>query len=322
MKKHCILVPLLFSSAVLAQNDDVYPHLFIGAKGGYFMPDADFASDTFGPGANVGVSFTEHWSWDIGYQYVGDTSPYNISSEAGYLESALRYDWYFLDETSLYSRLGAAYWMVDLSSTERPYKENGLSPLAEIGINHRITPHVYVNLGYKFISDFGNSSVGEYNLHGISADIAYHFKGKRHEDVVVTPVKVEEPTVIAPEYRIYGTYINELGFDFDSSVVHVTPELNTIFAEWKRVIRLYPQAEVSIVGHTDSIGSDEYNMALSLRRAHAVVDALGLPEAERSRIRVSGKGETDPVATNNTAIGRAQNRRVELIIWSFEYEAK
>ena len=69
-----------------------------------------------------------------------------------------------------------------------------------------------------------------------------------------------------------------------------------------------------IEGHTDSSGSSEYNQALSLRRAEAVKVAMvtaGMPE---TGVRVIGLGETDPIETNDTPEGRAQNRRVVVIV--------
>jgi OOP family OmpA-OmpF porin len=72
--------------------------------------------------------------------------------------------------------------------------------------------------------------------------------------------------------------------------------------------------DISIVGHTDSSGSAEYNLALSLRRAEAVRDYIVGEGINPSIIRVSGVGESDPVASNATPEGRAQNRRVEITV--------
>jgi OOP family OmpA-OmpF porin len=65
-------------------------------------------------------------------------------------------------------------------------------------------------------------------------------------------------------------------------------------------------------GHTDSVGSDAYNQALSERRAKAVVDYLGTLGIDASRMQAVGAGEANPVADNGTDEGRAQNRRVVL----------
>ena len=66
------------------------------------------------------------------------------------------------------------------------------------------------------------------------------------------------------------------------------------------------------VGHTDSVGSDAYNQKLSVRRAEAVKAYLVGKGVDAKRVYTEGKGEKQPVATNKTAAGRAQNRRVEI----------
>lgn len=75
-----------------------------------------------------------------------------------------------------------------------------------------------------------------------------------------------------------------------------------------------PERTVIIEGHTDSVGSDDYNMGLSQRRADAVKSALLNRGVEAGRINAVGKGEGFPVAGNETAAGRQQNRRVEIVI--------
>jgi OOP family OmpA-OmpF porin len=69
---------------------------------------------------------------------------------------------------------------------------------------------------------------------------------------------------------------------------------------------------VIAVGHTDSVGSDTYNQALSVRRADAVKAYLVEKGIEKNRVYTEGKGEKQPVADNKTAEGRAKNRRVEI----------
>jgi len=74
----------------------------------------------------------------------------------------------------------------------------------------------------------------------------------------------------------------------------------------------YPETSVEIAGHSDSIGEAEYNRFLSQRRAESVADRLtGALGVDEDRVRARGYGEAEPIATNDTAAGRAQNRRVE-----------
>jgi outer membrane protein OmpA-like peptidoglycan-associated protein len=76
----------------------------------------------------------------------------------------------------------------------------------------------------------------------------------------------------------------------------------------------YPDRTVLIEGYTDSVGSEDYNQGLSQRRADSVKSYLVAQGVDSTRLAASGKGESDPVAGNETAAGREQNRRVEVII--------
>lgn len=112
------------------------------------------------------------------------------------------------------------------------------------------------------------------------------------------------------------TFASGLLFDFDSSVVRGAARDNlTNLAE---SLRNYPDTEVLIVGHTDSQGSDSYNQGLSERRSIAARDYLVSQGVASNRIRTMGLGESEPVATNDTDAGRAQNRRVEVAIFANE----
>jgi len=103
----------------------------------------------------------------------------------------------------------------------------------------------------------------------------------------------------------------KLLFDFDSA--ELRPESIT---ELERVVKFMndvPFAKAMVEGHTDSVGADAYNMALSDRRAKAVFDYLSSRGVDPARLSSVGKGETAPIADNATAEGRQENRRVMLI---------
>jgi OOP family OmpA-OmpF porin len=99
-------------------------------------------------------------------------------------------------------------------------------------------------------------------------------------------------------------------FDFDKSVLKpaAVASLNSLAGKVKSLT-----LEVIVaVGHTDSVGTDAYNQKLSIRRAEAVKKHLVSQGIEAKRIYVEGKGESQPVADNKTAEGRAKNRRVQI----------
>ncbi|MCF6273352.1 MAG: OmpA family protein [Rhodobacteraceae bacterium] len=81
-----------------------------------------------------------------------------------------------------------------------------------------------------------------------------------------------------------------------------------------RNLQSYPNTTVEVIGHTDSTGSRSYNQQLSNNRAASVRSVLISAGVQANRVRAYGKGETTPIASNNTAEGRQQNRRVEIYI--------
>lgn len=80
------------------------------------------------------------------------------------------------------------------------------------------------------------------------------------------------------------------------------------------VLQKYPDTNIEIIGHTDNVGSDEYNQGLSERRASSVSSYLRNKGVSSSRVTTKGMGESDPKVSNDTESGRAENRRVEFVI--------
>lgn len=76
----------------------------------------------------------------------------------------------------------------------------------------------------------------------------------------------------------------------------------------------YPNTDILIVGHTDAVGSDAVNDRLSLERANSVSSYAASKGVSNGRLRTNGKGKNEPIASNDTDEGRAQNRRVEIVI--------
>ena len=101
-------------------------------------------------------------------------------------------------------------------------------------------------------------------------------------------------------------------FDFDKAIVK--PEGRKLLDQVVGRAQAINLETIIAIGHTDSIGSDAYNQALSVRRAEAVKAYLVTKGVAANRITASGKGKSNPVADNRTAAGRAQNRRVDVEI--------
>lgn len=101
-------------------------------------------------------------------------------------------------------------------------------------------------------------------------------------------------------------------FETDSTYVreNFRPEITKIADN----LREFSDTTVDVIGHTDSSGAEEYNQALSADRAYSVTDILTIQGVDERRIVSYGRGETEPVASNDDEYGKSQNRRVEIII--------
>lgn len=113
---------------------------------------------------------------------------------------------------------------------------------------------------------------------------------------------------------IQVTFESGLLFDFDSD--RIRPDAAANFQELARSLNKFGNSNLLIVGHTDSQGEDAYNLGLSQRRANAASAYLQSQGVPASRISTSGRGESEPVATNDTEAGKQLNRRVEVAIYA------
>ncbi len=104
---------------------------------------------------------------------------------------------------------------------------------------------------------------------------------------------------------------------FASNQSSITPRFNATLDDVAAVLNRYDQSIIDIVGHADSDGADDYNLTLSRQRASSVAQALVSRNVLADRLYVDGRGESAPIASNATAEGKAQNRRVEILIRPF-----
>ena len=115
---------------------------------------------------------------------------------------------------------------------------------------------------------------------------------------------------------IVVTFDSGILFDFDSDALKTNARAN--LSELAQSLQRHPDVDVLIVGHTDATGSDDYNMNLSYRRANSAAQYLQQQGVAAGRIETQGRGETEPIASNETTDGQAENRRVEIAIFASE----
>jgi outer membrane protein OmpA-like peptidoglycan-associated protein len=112
------------------------------------------------------------------------------------------------------------------------------------------------------------------------------------------------------------TFESGLLFDYDSDVLREAARKN--LATLATSLEKYPNTDLMVVGHTDATGPDAYNMTLSERRASSAANYLVAQGVSRSRLRSTGRGETEPLVSNDTEADRQKNRRVEVAIYANE----
>jgi outer membrane protein OmpA-like peptidoglycan-associated protein len=115
-----------------------------------------------------------------------------------------------------------------------------------------------------------------------------------------------------PNDVVRVTMTNQTAFDTDST--SIKPGFNTTMEKLADVVVRYRKTTLTVVGHTDDVGSDGYNQKLSERRALSVAQYLESKRVDSMRLAISGKGEAQPVASNTSEGGRQANRRVEIYV--------
>jgi outer membrane protein OmpA-like peptidoglycan-associated protein len=129
-------------------------------------------------------------------------------------------------------------------------------------------------------------------------------------------LKVDIPGAVVERVGegIQVTFASGLLYDFDSA--NIRPEAAQNLTNLAASLTKYPNTELLIVGNTDALGTSEYNQDLSMRRANAASVYLTMQGVVLTRLHTSGKGELEPVASNETEAGRQMNRRIEVAIYA------
>lgn len=101
---------------------------------------------------------------------------------------------------------------------------------------------------------------------------------------------------------------------FDTGRSNIKPNLQPILDQFAQGLNNQPNTEIRIIGHTDSTGSDSINNPLSVNRAASARDYLSARGVDSRRILISGRGSYEPIADNNSEMGRSRNRRIEIFL--------
>ncbi len=180
---------------------------------------------------------------------------------------------------------------------------------AGFGVSGALSDNLEFRAGYQLFSELGGDSNFDKAL-GLS--LIWHL-GKPVVAAVSTPKPIPEPESVPANKEVVDTYELLVEFSFDESVIETAYEPQ--FKEIAQVLNSSPEINMTIEGHTDWMGTDDYNLSLSERRAVAVKNKFIQDYAiSADRIDVIGYGELRPIEDNSTAAGRARNRRAISVI--------
>jgi len=158
----------------------------------------------------------------------------------------------------------------------------------------------------------GNTAVGAV-IGGAIGGVAGAYIGKRMDKQAEEIRKtVPGAEVIDAGEGLIVKFDSGILFDVDKSDLKENAKTN--IQNLAATMKNNPETNIMVIGHTDADGSDSYNYSLSERRAAAVKSYALAQGVSSSRLTTIGKGETEPIADNSTASGKAQNRRVEIVI--------
>ncbi len=158
----------------------------------------------------------------------------------------------------------------------------------------------------------GNTAVGAI-IGGALGGTAGAFIGKKM-DKQAQEIQQSIPgaEVIPYEEGIIVKFDSGILFGVDKSDLQANAKQN--IDNLAASLNKYPDTDIMVIGHTDASGADTYNMSLSERRAAAVRNYAVSKGVDNNRLKIVGKGESEPIATNDTAEGMGLNRRVEIVI--------
>ncbi|MDC5807472.1 OmpA family protein [Vibrio europaeus] len=316
----------VISASLLVASAPTMAEVYLGGKVGKSWLDDACTSATANcddEASAVGV-FAGYQMWDFlsiegGYDYLGEFTADGLNDEkVEAFTLAPKVNLPMTDGISLYGKLGGAYVKYG--------NQDDYSYLGAAGIEFDSGENVAVRVEYQTLTDINNNQV---RAMGNTATLGFVYKFGASEQTAepVAVVQEEMIEVVVEEQPAQPVIVKKI---YESQVIGTESfTLNSTELNQESVAKLdelvdflndYPQARVEVTGYTDTSGRAEYNQKVSEKRAAAVESALVDKGIDDTRITVEGKGESNPIASNETREGRAQNRRVEIVVPAFEYQ--
>ena len=189
----------------------------------------------------------------------------------------------------------------------------------EAGLGYKATDDLDINAGYRYVNTKATDN-HNVSFQGPVVGLSYRFGGHKTVAPVATPAPAPvytpapAPVVEAPVYKTpkLDYYVQSIYFDSDQDVARADQYPNLTAAV--NAANQYSQDQVKLMGNADTDANPQYNIALSERRVQHVAQYLVNHGVSADRLIGIANGDVKPVATNSTAAGKAENRRVDVYI--------
>ncbi|WP_392440298.1 porin OmpA [Edwardsiella piscicida] len=311
MKKTAIaLAVALAGFATVAQaapKDDTW---YVGGKLGW----SHFISNSFedmgttkshpnqlGAGAFFGYQANPYLGFEMGYDWLGRmgyTGDVNAKFKSQGVQLAAKLSYPLMDDLDVYTRLGGMVWRSDIHGAANggdytSSHDTGVSPLAAIGVEYALNKDWATRLDYQYVNKVGTRSETGARPDNTMLSLGVVYRFGQDEVAAPAPIPAPAPAPVVETKRF--TLKSDVLFNFNKY---------TLKAEGRQALdQLYSQlssmdpkdGSVVVLGYTDRIGSDQYNLKLSKQRAQTVVDYLVSKGIPADKIAARGMGKADPV---------------------------
>ncbi len=295
--------PLLGVATFEGNQDLKNPALVLGLRGGYDFTKNWGVEATFNwvPTRYSFLTFEPRLKRDVEDDVY--TNVYNYRIEAIY-----NFDFTPAPRFVPFVAVGIGGQSIDYRGSDKQNMTR-FAPDYGVGLKYFLTENLALRADVRHVLAIGSL----YNDLEATVGMAFYFGGKKEAPAPPPPPPVAAVPEVEKKMLSEGRARINVEFDFDKS--DIRPQYYDEIKQVADFMVKYPDTKVAIEGHTDNIGTEEYNQKLSQRRADSVknyiVDKFNI---DGKRLKSEGFGETRPIADNKTAEGRQQNRRVESVL--------
>jgi outer membrane protein OmpA-like peptidoglycan-associated protein len=307
-----LALPAAAHSQSMFSPGTAYPGIYIGGEGGlnWLLNNQSYVMDTgWAAGGKIGYDFVGprielegvyHSNYGSGVVLF----PGGFANVRGKIDQVsvmanLLYDFFPGATITPFIGAGAGIAFVDttiqgcnMCSTQFAYQ--GI-----LGIGWNVSPAFRVSVDGRY---YGTTNPGAYTNNNIMTMLSVAYKFGQPE--MAPPPPPAAPSVAPPSFMVF--------FDWDRA--NISDQALATIRQAAQAFKTKGNARITATGHTDTSGPESYNMALSLRRANAVKDALVREGVPATAITVVGRGESQPLVQTGDGVREPQNRRVEIVV--------